>query len=205
MRDHDRFWGQLVRGAIDRPYAAVSGELSFDADAVSAEPGQVVSLRARFDGAMRMKEPPARLEVLVYSACRQLATAWLNAESGMPGRYSGTAPQLPVGEYELRLLSPAIEGRVEDLPLPLQVESRSEAEMSDLTGDRAYLQGLADASGGRVLSLDQLHTLPQLLSEVRRRHPAYSEVRLWDSGYLFLFVLSCLAGEWALRKQYGLA
>ncbi|MFI5378094.1 MAG: hypothetical protein ACHRHE_02195 [Tepidisphaerales bacterium] len=204
-RDHERFWVQLVRGAIDRPYAAVSGELAFDADAVSAEPGQTVNLRARFDGAARLKEPPERLEVQVVSGGRKLATVWLHAESGMPGRYSGTAPELPLGEYELQLLSPAIDGRVEELPLPLQVERKSEAEMSDLTGDRAFLQGLADASGGRVLSLDQVHTLPQLLSEARRRHPAYSEIRLWDSGYLFVFVLSCLAGEWALRKQYGLA
>ncbi len=204
-RDHERFWVQLVRGAIDRPYAAVSGELSFDADAVSAEPGQTVNLRARFERALRMKEPPTRLEVQVLAAGRRIATVWLHAEPGAPGRYSGTAPELPLGECEVRLLSPAIDGRVEELPLPLQVERKSEAEMSDLTGDRAFLQGLADASGGHVLSLDQVHTLPQLLADVRRRHPAYSETRLWDSGYLFVFVLSCLAGEWALRKQYGLA
>ena len=47
--------------------------------------------------------------------------------------------------------------------------------------------------------------LPELLQGARERQSKVVEVRLWDSGYLFLFVAACLSAEWALRKRFGLA
>jgi hypothetical protein len=42
------------------------------------------------------------------------------------------------------------------------------------------------------------------LAELRERQTQWVEYPLWDSPYLFLFVLSGLSLEWALRKQAGL-
>jgi hypothetical protein len=41
------------------------------------------------------------------------------------------------------------------------------------------------------------------LAAAREPHPI--EIRLWDSTYLFVFVVGCFAAEWALRKRLGLA
>ena len=39
----------------------------------------------------------------------------------------------------------------------------------------------------------------------RQRQGRLAEYPLWDSPYLFVFVLACLSTEWALRKRFGLA
>jgi hypothetical protein len=39
---------------------------------------------------------------------------------------------------------------------------------------------------------------------MRQSEQGYSELRLWDSMYLFLFVLGCFGLEWAIRKHMGL-
>jgi hypothetical protein len=97
------------------------------------------------------------------------------------------------------------DGSVTELTLPLKIERSSEAEMADLSGDRDFLQRLAEASGGTCINLDQIDTLPRLVSDARLRQPRTAETALWDSAYLFLFVISCLTAEWALRKRLGLA
>ena len=77
--------------------------------------------------------------------------------------------------------------------------------MGDLSGDRQKLQRLAQSSGGEMLSLEQLADLPDKLLGAGDHGAWPIEYRLWDSAYLFLFVLGCLGAEWALRKRFGLA
>jgi hypothetical protein len=40
---------------------------------------------------------------------------------------------------------------------------------------------------------------------MRQSEQGYAELRLWDSMYLFLFVLGCFGLEWAIRKHAGLS
>jgi len=80
---------------------------------------------------------------------------------------------------------------------------RFEAELADLAPDNHLLAEWAAASGGAVVPLEQVDTVPRLLADLRRR-PAVREHTLWDSGWLFAFVLGVLSIEWALRKQLGL-
>ena len=84
-------------------------------------------------------------------------------------------------------------------------ERSSEEEMRNVSGDREFLAKLAEASGGKCLDLEQVGMLPGLLNEAVARQSRMSELHLWDSYYLFVFVLSCLALEWAIRKRVGLA
>ena len=51
----------------------------------------------------------------------------------------------------------------------------------------------------------QLPYCRQLIADARLRQPRTAEIDLWDSAYLFLFVISCFVAEWALRKRLGLA
>jgi hypothetical protein len=64
---------------------------------------------------------------------------------------------------------------------------------------------MAESSGGELLSLDQLPRLGRLLAENRERQAQFIEYPIWDSPYLFVFVLACLSAEWSLRKKFGLA
>ena len=70
----------------------------------------------------------------------------------------------------------------------------------------ARRQAPQTAEAIRALHLgDQVGTLPDRLTAVADNRPRVTELRLWDSPWLFAFVLACLAAEWALRKRLGLA
>lgn len=200
-----RFWTQLVRSAMDEPYALVSGELSFDVDRVVHDPEEPVRVRARVLGAPDGQLPPV-LHLTVYHDGEPVRTVSLAAsdEAG-PGRYSAVLTSLAPGEYELRLASPGGVWAADELVLPLIIERSAEAEMADLSGDRESLARLAEAAGGRLLRLDEVRELPRLLTDNRRRHPRAVETPLWHSAHLLVLVTGCLALEWSLRKRLGLA
>jgi hypothetical protein len=100
---------------------------------------------------------------------------------------------------------PSAEIPPDPVELPLRVAARYEAELADVSGDEQLLRSIANASGGQFLTLEQLNTLPARIDTIRQRQSRLVEYPLWDSPYLFVFVLACLSAEWALRKKFGLA
>lgn len=121
------------------------------------------------------------------------------------GRFRATLDGLPEGDYLVRLVNPALAGDARPVQVPLHVSTSYEAELRDVAPDYARLRRLAESTGGQLLRLDQVGTLPDRLTEVADNRPRVTELRLWDSPWLFAFVLACLAAEWALRKRMGLA
>ncbi len=198
-REQERFWLQLVRHAVDEPYAATDGQASLDASPLGASPGQPVRIRARMLGPAL----PRRMGVWIMRDGEGYREVSLEATDDRSGRYEAMIADLPEGEYELRLVDESGIGAA--LSLALRIRPSVETEMANVQGDRDFLQRLAEASGGKCLGIEQARDLPKLLEEVRRRQPHTSEWTLWDSPYLFGFVLSCLAAEWAVRKRLGLA
>jgi uncharacterized membrane protein len=80
----------------------------------------------------------------------------------------------------------------------------SDPEMTDPKLNMQVLQRVAAASGGRVLSDDQIGTLADAL---RAAAPAaHLAVRrdLWHNAWSLLLVIALLSGEWILRRRWGL-
>jgi hypothetical protein len=205
-REQDRFWLQLIRYAVDEPYTLSSEPLSLDLDKVVAEPNETVRVRARLTSRKRASGFPKELQLSLIRDNEEFATrklASVGAEAD--GRYASELSGLPEGQYDVKVWAPAGDSTVAELALPLKIERSSEAEMADLSGDRDFMQRLADASGGACINIDQIDTLPRLIADARQRQPKTAEIDLWDSAYLFLFVIGCLVAEWALRKRLGLA
>jgi len=204
-REQERFWLQLVRHAVDEPYTLSSEPLSLDLEKVAAEPGESIRVRARLTS-RKAKVFPKELEMSVIreeEVYRSEKLRSVGAEG--EGRYAGEISGLPEGQYDVKVWAGMGDGSVSELTLPLKIERSSEAEMADLSGDREFLQRISEASGGACINLDQIDTLPGLLADARLRQPRTAEIDLWNSAYLFLFVVSCLVGEWAIRKRLGLA
>ena len=202
----DRFWPELLRHVAPEPYAAVEANVSLDVSDIAPRPGQAVNLRARLlssDGAP--VDGPAQTASLLEDG-EVVSTVTLRNTGN--GRYKGKLDGLDAGDYTLRLEAPP--DPTAELPpapavVPLHVAENLEAEMADLSGDDRLLRRMAESSGGRFVQLDQLNTLPRLLAENQEKQNQLIEYTLWDSPYLFGFVLACLSAEWALRKKFGLA
>jgi hypothetical protein len=202
-RDQDRFWLQLVRYAAEEPYAVRDGPFALDADRISAAPGEPVNVRARIPPATTTAGGTAPvLEIVSGGGMVRIQNLAPTAAPGA-GRYGATVRDLAPGQYTLRLRMP--DSAHSPLEVLLYVEVNAEAEMADVSGDDALLRRLADASGGEFLTLDQIKRLPSLLTATTESRSRFVEQPLWDSPYLFVFVVGCFGVEWALRKRSGLA
>lgn len=195
----ESLWMQLLRDRADPPCAATVGRLSLDIGKAAVAPGEAIDVRVKLldaaGGAART--PSAELRVLRGGAT--VRTQTIAPSEAAPGRCAGTLMGLPAGTYTL-------EARVDDqvVQYPLHVVRQYEAELEDPSGDRAALERIVTASGGRLMSLEQLRELPALLTGVASDARPVT-LRLWDSSYLFAFVVACFAAEWAMRKRLGLA
>ena len=89
--------------------------------------------------------------------------------------------------------------------MALHVGKSHEREIVDLSAEPGVLEKLSSSSGGATLPLEQVGRLPEKIAEAAEREAQVVETPLWDSPYLFVFVLACLGAEWGLRKRFGLA
>jgi len=78
------------------------------------------------------------------------------------------------------------------------------AELANVAGDEQRLRRIANASGGEMLRIDEVADLPARIRSMGEKLPGFFEYPIWDSGYLFSFVIGCFGVEWALRKRLGL-
>ncbi|MEX2580099.1 MAG: glutamine amidotransferase [Verrucomicrobiales bacterium] len=65
------------------------------------------------------------------------------------------------------------------------------------------LRRIAEATGGELLSLSQIATLPALLQNLDHPVVEIRERPLWHAPWMFLLALACFLGEWALRRRQG--
>lgn len=79
------------------------------------------------------------------------------------------------------------------------------AEFRDLKPNRALMEQLARATGGRVLMPDELDGFARDLPTQRAPVTESWTRPLWHTPWMFLFALACLVGEWGLRRWKGLA
>jgi hypothetical protein len=200
-READRFWRQLVRHAGGDPYALTRGPIALDVDRVAAAPGEPIHVRARavLPPAPRKGARPGSPQIAIVRGNGQLISTRDLRPAG--GEFRATISDLPAGDYQLQLRGPA--GDV--LRLPLHIADSDEAELRDVSGDRDHLARIARASGGQFLPIEQVDRLPERLKALHDAEAQFVRYPLWNSPLFFGFILACLAGEWALRKRFGLA
>jgi uncharacterized membrane protein len=80
----------------------------------------------------------------------------------------------------------------------------TDLEMADPRLNRALLERLASASGGRALGEGELGTLPSLLRAAAPGAALAARRDLWHSGWSFAAILVLLGAEWMLRRSWGL-
>lgn len=119
------------------------------------------------------------------------------------GRYKGTLPGLPPGDY--RIVGQARRGGVavgadssEATVAPYRME------FEDPAPDIELLKEIAQESGGSFLPLEKLEELPALLDPKPVVQRKVQELPFLESPWLFLLLLGLLGSEWALRRGRGL-
>jgi hypothetical protein len=188
----------LIDRYTTKPFAATTADLSLDIGKAALASGESTEVRVKSNSASAIAST-RNFELRVLQGEKVVRSQSLSASSSTSNEAVGTLMGLSAGTYRIEVTSDQ-----ESIEYPLHVIDQYGAELEEASGDRASLERIARTSGGRVFSLEQLRDLPPLL-RAAANIPRSVTIPLWDSSYLFVFVVACFTAEWALRKRLGLA
>ncbi|EDY83474.1 conserved hypothetical protein [Verrucomicrobiia bacterium DG1235] len=125
--------------------------------------------------------------------------------SNKPGQFSIELPLVDEGAYHARVQITSADGTVSGEAETGWVNQPLVQEFAALTPNRDYLAKIAEATGGRLLELNQL---AQLQDELTARPSPLMESwskPMWHNNWLFCLALAALLAEWFIRRKRGLA
>ena len=70
--------------------------------------------------------------------------------------------------------------------------------------NRELLEKLSSETGGRYWKADELGKLPSEISYSEAGISVRNTKELWDMPIVFLVLLGLMAGEWLLRRKWGM-
>lgn len=121
---------------------------------------------------------------------------------GREGTYEGRFIPRRAGAMELSVTLPgAVPGRGPVLEKSIRV-TRSALEMRETAMNRAALEQLARASGGRYYEMDEAGEIAEAIPDASHTIVTRERPRpLWDNGYLLGLLVGLATVEWALRRK----
>lgn len=196
----ERFWRQVVNFAANKE-ALRRGPLWIDLPQRSLAPG------ARADFSVRHEwtnQEAGELRFVAHLSGGGDSIALQPAEGGQSLRGSFEAPKLP-GDYWIRVEAQRGGTMVESAQARFLVEDR-DRELENPAADWTLLQHLAEATGGEVVRPEDFARLIQQLSRRTEELEATLEIRtpLWDKWPWLAAIVLLAAGEWYLRRRWGL-
>lgn len=165
--------------------------------------GEAIRLDARVFDESYQPIDDAEVEARLALSERPADSLVVGFRRERPGLYSATLHHLNSGDYSvsgtvkrnnLIIGRPATSFVVE----PYSLEDLSQVANFD------QLKRIAELSGGRFYTVEQIEALPSPESLEARRITRRSEFQLFDNIYLLGFILLFLCAEWYLRKRYQL-
>ncbi len=198
--DQDKAWRQTVRWLIaDVPQPVEVETRRSPADAAG---GIQIMVRARD----KQFEPldNAEVKLKITTPDKREIEMLAEASDKAPGTYAATFAPRVGGAYRATVSVTAADGsEVGHRDTGWTVEPETE-EFRTLTVNRPLLERIANHTGGEVLTL---HGLDSFVASLPNRKIPQTEswtYPLWHQWHVFLLALTCLIGEWALRRWRGL-
>ena len=82
---------------------------------------------------------------------------------------------------------------------------REDMETTETAMDRAYLEQLAKASGGRMIDPSEIaKVVEDLLRDTAEQAPLTRRIPLWDRPWIYCLLCFLLGMEWYARRRWGL-
>ena len=205
---HHRFWGQLARWAA-RNKSVSSNEsvrLGVEAAEVSANEAVVVTARWQRGVLRRHGQLEARAEIYHTDAAAgdPPQAVLLVPLADRPLLWQGRTTALPPGDYQVRLAVSGAEIATDDVTADVYVHPPRSGELTDLSADPEHLADIARASGGELISVDQLDRLPDQLQRSTHLAALTGDIPLWNHWGILVLLFTFMTAEWVVRKVHGL-
>jgi hypothetical protein len=210
-----RFWSQVIRwAASDRALVAGNEFVRFGSREPVYRADQEVAIVARLSdkvkklpadalaGARLIRKPKPGVEEIV-------GLMPLRPHPVIPRELDGSQANLPAGEYDVELVIPDIEDKLngpdgKKLRAHFQVLPADTGEMLDLGTNWNLMEDLAAKSGGKVFPAERAGELVELLRSRTATREFAVEQKMWQSWWTLILLIVLLSLEWVARKFAGL-
>jgi len=219
---HHRFWGQVIRwAATDKPLITGDDNIRFGTREPVYRQDQEVEFVARLGE--KMKKPTS--ESLMGARAIRLPTKDgekeqviglipLRPNEFRPRELSGSARDLPPGEYVMELVLPDLAdelaakagpaGDPTKMRAKFKVLPPDSAEMVELSPNWPLMEEIAAKSGGQVYTPETADELIEKLESRSVTRETREVNRLWQSWWTLILFLVLITTEWGMRKWVGL-
>lgn len=203
---HHRFWGQLIRWAVGFKATAGNQNVRLGLTRSVMNEDESTRIQARWDDRFLAQHPQLKSVAIVTATDgsefrRRVELAPAENRSFMhEADLSGLNP----GEYSITLETPGIPWDAASPETTLVVREEVSEELADISADRALMEEIATAAGGKFFYLDEAGQIPELFKGTQDSSHIREEIPLW-SHWLILVLFSFIAmSEWVTRKLNGL-
>jgi hypothetical protein len=195
-----KFWGQGIRFVARRDDKGAR-QSWLEVRPVRAQPGEpaeVELMAVTPDGAPRSE---ASLPVQVQGAAGEGQTLTVTADPAVKGRYTGKFTPAGTGDYRLAFDSG---GGAKPVEARVRVLAVSE-ELRHPNVNRPALELLANTSGGRMIELPDLASIPDRLQGETKLVSLHREAPLWDNWLTLAVLMLIYSVDVGLRRLAGLS
>ena len=129
-------------------------------------------------------------------------TVDLRPSADQPGVFEAEVPAADSGLFSVEALARRGDQTLATTRMAMRHES-GRAEYFSVRQNRSLLEQLAQATGGRYWTADQLDGLPEAI-RCSAAGVTQQEIRaLWNMPVVFLLLMLLKAGEWLLRRRWS--
>lgn len=206
--DMDKLWRQMMRWLV----VDVGERVEVDArtETEGANPVTRFSVRVRDNAFRPQDDASVRLEVAMVDpvgaeSAEESGKSEIFAEPSLEesGLFEAAFYPPQSGGYRARAVVRDGEGNLMGEKETGWALNPAAEEFRSLVPNRELLESIAEATGGRVLSLDEVAAFSATLSMLEAPVSETWTRPLWHAPWVFLLALACFAGEWALRRWKG--
>lgn len=196
---HETFWRQMLRALVSsspRP-VVLSAERLFYADDTE------ITLRAEVKNKEYLPVANAAVSVSVTTDVGGPAQVIeMQAIPGEFGMYAATIQADRTGMYRFEVEARLGEESLGEARLAVR-RADGIVEHFQIQQNRSLLENLANMTGGRYFSLDDLDALPETIQFSDAGILETKVLDLWNMPIVFLLLLLLKTGEWLLRLFWG--
>ncbi|MCG8600947.1 MAG: hypothetical protein MI807_12455, partial [Verrucomicrobiales bacterium] len=193
-------WRQLMRWSV----AEVPARVQMEKEEIDAGglPLTKLSVRVRQPNFREQDDATVVLTVTDDAGGTSQITAEPSLEE--PGLF--TAEHASDDGKGYRVVATVVDGEGEEIGTSETARSfNPEArEFARLGADVERLNAIADATGGKVFTLETISELPNLLESLELPVTEIRQRPLWHAPWLFLLALAFFLGEWIIRRRQGI-